>query len=73
MWNFIANGHLLSSRISKVYVCVYVHVHDPTQTTNILVKQKFNTWGEKKYPSQKRQFCHINQATASAIQYELPP
>lgn len=45
MWSSIANSHLLSSRISKLDVCVYVRVYDPTQTTNILVKQKFNTWG----------------------------
>lgn len=72
MWNSIANSHLLSSRISKVYVCVYVHVYDPTQTTNILVKQKFNTWGKNNL-HKKRQFCRINQAIALAVQYELPP
>lgn len=49
MWNSIANSHLLSSRISKVCVCVYVHVRDPTQPTNISVKQKCNTWGKKTF------------------------
>lgn len=71
MWNSIANSHLLSSRISKVCVCVYVHVRDPTQPTNISVKQKCNTWGKKNL-HRKRQFCHINQAIALAIQCEQP-